>query len=121
MVKRKVRNTYKKGLRAELISKIWLQLQGYSIKEQRYKTPVGEIDLIAKKGRHIAFIEIKYRKTREEAAFAISDHQKKRINKAALFWLAKNSNLTYETLSFDVILIAPFRLPYHIKNAFEEL
>ena len=121
MTKRNKKQTYQKGLRAELLSKIWLWSFGHSILEQRYKTPVGEIDLITKKGARISFVEIKYRQTREEAAYSISDHQKKRINKAALFWLAKNGHFTYDTLSFDVILISPWKLPYHIKNAFEEL
>lgn len=121
MGKNKDKQTYQKGLRAELLSKLWLWTFGYSILEQRYKTPMGEIDLIARKGKHIAFIEIKYRQTFEEAAYSITDHQKKRINKAALLWLAKEEQLGFDSLSFDVILVSPWKLPHHIKNAFEEL
>ena len=121
MSKDKKKQTYEKGLRVELFSKIWLRLFGYSILEQRYKTPVGEIDLIACKAKHIAFIEIKYRQTYEEAAYSITEHQKKRINKAALLWLAKEKQHTYDSLSFDVILISPWARPHHIKNAFGEL
>ncbi len=117
----KRKQTYEAGLFAEFLAKIMLRLKGYRVIEQRYKTPVGEIDLIVKRGRHISFVEVKYRQTLEEAAFSISDHQKKRISKTANLWLAIDSNLAYDSLSFDVILFAPWKFPTHMKNAFEEL
>ncbi len=118
---KKRKQTYEAGLFAEFLAKIILRLKGYSLLEERYKTQAGEIDLIAKRGAHISFVEVKYRKTLEEAAFSLSDHQKKRINKAALIWLSKQSDLRYDSLSFDVILCAPWTFPTHMKNAFEEL
>ena len=115
------KQTYEAGLFAEVVAKFMLRLKGYRIIEQRYKTQVGEIDLIAKRGSHIAFIEVKYRQTLEDAAFSLSDHQKKRISKTANLWLAKQSDMSYESLSFDAILFAPWKLPNHIKNAFDEM
>lgn len=89
--------------------------------ERRYKSPVGEIDLIVRRGSAICFVEVKYRQSVDVAAFSISDVQKRRINKAALFWLAQNSQHRYETLRFDVILMAPYNLPVHLRSAFEEM
>lgn len=112
---------YQSGLRAEFLASLWLRLKGYRLIETRYKTPGGEIDLIVKRKNHFSFVEVKYRQTLDLAAFSLSTHQKKRINKAALYWLAKQGDIRYDSLSFDVVLCAPWRLPLHIENAFEEM
>lgn len=119
-VKQKRLGRYKAGLWAEGLAAIVLRLSGYQIIERRYKTPGGEIDLIARRGRHFAFVEVKFRQSLDEAKFSLSVQQKRRINKAALFWLARNEH-PYESLSFDVIVMAPWRWPLHIKSAFEEM
>lgn len=107
------------GQRAEWVAALYLQLKGYRILARRFKCPVGEIDLIAKRGRRVAFIEVKYRQTFESAAFSITDKQKQRIERAAAFWLMRHEGISYETLSFDVMLMRPRRLPRHLKSAFE--
>ena len=75
---------YRRGLRQEAMAAWWLRLKGYRILEHRYKTPHGEIDLIAKKGLLIAFVEIKARPDADAAAYAITPHQQARIRQAAL-------------------------------------
>lgn len=119
-VKPKRLGRYKAGLWAEGIAAIYLRFKGYQIIERRYKTPGGEIDLIARRRKHFAFVEVKYRQSLDEAKFSLTDQQKRRINKAALFWLARNEH-RYESLSFDVIVMAPWHWPLHIKSAFDEM
>jgi len=60
---------YRSGLFAETLTALLLRLKGHRIVAQRYRTPVGEIDLVALKGKRLAFIEVKRRKTKEEAAW----------------------------------------------------
>ena len=69
---------YRRGLFAETVAALLLRLKGYAIVARRYKTPVGEIDLVALKGKRLAFIEVKRRKTKEDAA-AAAHHQGRAI------------------------------------------
>ena len=81
---------------------------------QRYKTPVGEIDLVALKGKRLAFIEVKRRKTREDAAWTIPTRQRRRIVRAAQYWLAGHPSYAGHDIAFDVVLAAPWAWPrYH--------
>jgi putative endonuclease len=79
---------YCRGLFAETLAAFLIRLKGHRIVAQRYRTPVGEIDLVALKGRRLAFIEVKRRKTRDDAAWTIPTRQKRRIVRAAQYWLA---------------------------------
>ena len=79
---------YRSGVLAEAAVALILRLKGHRIVAQRYKTPVGEIDLVALKGRRLAFIEVKRRKTREDAAWTLPASQRRRIVRAAQYWLA---------------------------------
>lgn len=114
-------NRYRAGVWAERASGLYLNLKGYRILARRFKSPFGEIDLIAKRRGAIAFVEVKYRKTLEQAAFSISNHQKFRIAQAAKFWLAGHPHMAYEVLRFDVVLMAPYRWPEHWQSAFEDM
>jgi len=111
---------YRAGLWAERVAGVYLSCKGYRILARRYKSPVGEIDLIAKRSGRIGFVEVKYRQNLEQAAFSISEFQKTRIVQAAKFWLSQNSEEPFEELSFDAVLLAPWALPQHIQNAFED-
>ena len=81
---------------------------------QRYKPPVGEIDLVALKGRRLAFIAVK----RRNAAWTLPARQPRRIVRAAQFWLAGHPDFAGHDIAFDVVLAAPFAWPRHIANAF---
>lgn len=108
---------YARGQRAEAWASILLMLKGYRILNRRFKTPIGEVDLIIKRGKVIAFVEVKARKTRDDAAYAITDRQKKRIEGAAGLFLSQNPHLTNYFCRFDAVLVAPLALPAHIANA----
>jgi putative endonuclease len=109
---------YRAGLLAESCTALLLRLKGYTIVARRYKTPVGEIDLVALKGRRLAFIEVKRRKTREEAAWTLPAKQRRRIVRAAQYWLAGHPDFAGHDIAFDVVLSAPWAWPRYIANAF---
>ena len=108
---------YRAGIWAEYLAAAYLMLKGYRIRKMRYKTRVGEIDLIASKGRALHFVEVKYRPTLNQAGEAVIPHAQSRIRRAAEHYLL-GRDLESFTVSFDVIGITPnFRIR-HIKNAF---
>jgi putative endonuclease len=109
---------YRRGIFAENLTALLLRLKGYAIVARRYKTPVGEIDLVALKGRRLAFIEVKRRKTREEAAWTLPTRQRRRIVRAAQYWLAGHPDYAGHDIAFDVVLAAPWSWPRYIANAF---
>jgi len=109
---------YRSGLFAEALAALMLRLKGYAIVARRYKTPVGEIDLVALKGRRLVFVEVKRRRTAEEAAWTLPAKQRRRIVRAAQYWLAANPSFAGHDISFDVVLTAPWAWPRYIANAF---
>jgi putative endonuclease len=109
---------YRSGVLAETIVALLLRLKGHRIVGQRYKTPVGEIDLVALKGKRLAFIEVKRRKTREDAAWTLPARQRRRIVRAAQYWLAGHPDFAGQEIAFDVVLAAPWTWPRFIANAF---
>lgn len=109
---------YRRGLFAETLAAFLFRLKGHRIVAQRYRTPVGEIDLVALKGRRLAFIEVKRRKTRDDAAWTIPTRQKRRIVRAAQYWLAGHPAYAGHDIAFDVVLAAPWTWPRYIENAF---
>ncbi|MEG9862312.1 MAG: YraN family protein [Parvularculales bacterium] len=106
------------GKRAERIAALWLTLKGYHVLARRHKTPVGEIDLIARRGRILTFVEVKYRATREQALEAITSHQQKRIARAAAYYIGGHPRLAHLAERFDAILVTPARLPHHAVDVF---
>lgn len=113
------RAAYRLGLSAETRAALWLRLKGYRILARRYRTPRGEIDLIARRGKTIAFVEVKARANRNAALEAISPQAQRRIVEAAHIWLSTNPGCMDVTLRFDAMLIAPRRLPHHMANAWQ--
>jgi len=108
------------GRRAETWALIWLRIKGYHPVARRWRSPVGEVDLIVRRGVTIVFVEVKARKTIRQAIESISPSQTRRIQRAALSWL--QSHLHHEQsvnlhLRFDVVAIAKWQLPVHIKGA----
>jgi putative endonuclease len=117
MRKARVR-AYRQGLLAEGAVALLLRLKGYRIVARRYETPVGEIDLVALKGKRLAFIEVKRRKTREDAAWTLPAKQRRRIVRAAQYWLSAHPDFAGHDMAFDVVLTAPWAWPRYIENAF---
>jgi putative endonuclease len=106
---------YLRGKGAEKIAAFYLRVKGYEILEQRFKTPVGEIDLLARKGKTLIAIEVKRRDNLEKASLALTAFQKKRIERALLHYLTGKSSCL--DLRFDVVLISPWTWPRHIRGA----
>jgi putative endonuclease len=109
---------YRRGRGAETFVALLLRLKGHRIVARRYATPVGEIDLVALKGKRLAFVEVKRRKTADEAAFSVTAKQRRRIVRAAQYWLASHPAFAGHDIAFDVVLAAPWRFPRVIANAF---
>lgn len=106
------------GMAAEWSARGLLESKNYRILAHRYKTKGGEIDLVAKRGDHLAFVEVKRRKTQEEAAYAVLPRQQARIAVAAEIFLGEHAELAHCSASFDVILISPKQGCAHIEQAF---
>ncbi len=109
---------YRSGRVAETFVALLLRLKGNRIVARRYATPVGEIDLVALKGRRLAFVEVKRRKTLDDAAFSVTAKQRRRIVRAAQYWLASHPAFAGHDIAFDVVLAAPWHFPRVIANAF---
>lgn len=111
----------KTGKYAETLACFYLKLKGYSILDRNHVTGrgtgAGEIDIIAKKKKTIVFIEVKKRKTIEDASYAISKQQQVRIINGAEAFLQKHQRYQNLDKRFDVILVSfPLKIS-HIKNA----
>ena len=91
----------------------------YRVLFRRFKTPVGEIDIVARRRGVLVFVEVKAREKLEDAAEAIGKRQQSRIIAAAEFWLAGHPRDASGDIRFDVVLVAPGRLPVHLPGAFD--
>ena len=110
---------FKTGLSAESRAAAYLMAKGYRILAKRFRTPYGEIDLVARKRSLLAFIEVKARASLDEAAYAVTPRQQQRIIAAAQAWLMAHPEHAEFELRFDAVLIAPRRLPRHLLAAFD--
>lgn len=106
------------GRLAEWFAAFALLLKGYRVIALRYKTRVGEIDLIARKGNLVAIVEVKARPTIREAVEAVTLSSRKRIDAAADLWLAKQRNYASLSIRYDIVAVCPWRWPVHFKDAF---
>lgn len=106
-----------RGRRAESLAAALLRLKGYAILARRYRCPAGEIDLVIRRGRTVALVEVKARASTAEAAFSITPHQRERIARAGEHFLAANPRYSNHTMRFDAVLAAPGRWPRHVPDA----
>jgi putative endonuclease len=107
------------GHRGEWLAAMFLQCQLYRIVERRFKTPVGEIDLIAERFGTTVFVEVKARGRTESVAEALSKVNRRRLVRAAGYYLSRHPKLAATPLRFDVIFLAPKTWPRHLRNAFD--
>lgn len=110
--------THDQGIMAEGAAEIFLRAKGYKIIERRYRTKVGEVDIIALDGDYVVFVEVKARPTLDEALFSITPKMRGRISEAAMAFLAEHPNYTMRPMRFDVMAV---KLPFtirHMENAF---
>ena len=108
----------KQGREGEGRAAAWLMLKGWRILDKRVRTPAGEIDLVAKRGNLVAFIEVKWRRKKEELDFAVDEYRLRRVA-AATEAVAHRYATGGEDIRVDVILLAPGTMPRHIVNAWQ--
>ncbi len=107
------------GLSAESRAAMLLIAKAYRILARRWKTPFGEIDIVARRRRTLVFVEVKARESADDAAEAVTARGKSRILGAAEFWLAQHPRDANCEIRFDVMLVTPGKMPQHIANAFD--
>jgi putative endonuclease len=105
-----------RGRRAELLALLALALRGYRPVARNLRTPVGEIDLVVRRGRLLAIVEVKTRGQLADAAEALRPAQQARIRRATEWLLAQRPHLAALTIRFDVVLVLPRRWPRHLTG-----
>jgi putative endonuclease len=110
---------FRLGISAESRAAAYLIAKGFRILARRFRSPVGEIDIIACRRHLLIFVEVKARDSFDEAARSVSDRQRARIAAAVEAWLAHQGSVPFKDLRFDAVLVAPGRIPRHIPAAFE--
>lgn len=111
------KSAQRRGRLAETLVGLVLRLTGHRILARNLKTPVGEIDIVARRGAVLAFVEVKARDRREDAAHALGARQRDRIARAAQLFLAKNPDLAGLSVRFDVALVGGLLGLSYLKNA----
>jgi putative endonuclease len=108
---------YRSGRFSEIVGAAALMAKGYRILARRCRTPYGEIDLIACRGKSLIFVEVKRRPTRLDGEAALSQQQARRIARAAEHWVHQNPSFRDHETRIDALLIVPGRLPRHLPGA----
>ena len=115
-MKKWLKKYHAQGHLAERMAALALRFKGYRILKRRYKTQLGEIDLIAARGNTLIAVEVKYRATAGQASEAITPLQRRRIERALLLYL-RTLRWTPENIRFDAVLVSPYKWPRHLANA----
>jgi putative endonuclease len=110
---------FRTGISAESRAAAFLIAKGFRILARRWKSPVGEIDIVARRRGLLIFVEVKARETLDDAAWSVTERQRARIVAAAEAWLAQFPDARIRDMRFDVMLVAPGRIPRHIVAAFD--
>jgi putative endonuclease len=110
---------FRTGLSAEGRAAALLLAKGFRILARRWKSPLGEIDIIARRRNLLVFVEVKAREKLDDAAWSVTGRQRARIVAAAEAWLAVHADARIRDIRFDVMLVAPGRIPRHIQAAFD--
>lgn len=104
-----------RGRRAETIAAWWLRLHGWRILARRVRVAGGEVDLVARRGRIVAFVEVKQRNSEDSAAMALDHYRLRRVAVAAER-LAPRYARPGDDIRIDAIFLVPGRLPKHLAN-----
>ena len=112
------REAEKRGRGAETIAAIYLRMHGWRILARRARVPGGEVDIVARRGRTLAFVEVKARGTEESAAFALDEWRLRRVAVAAERLMPRYMDGVDE-VRIDAIFIVPFRWPKHLPNVWQ--
>ena len=110
---------FRLGLSAESRAALLLIAKAHRILARRWKTPFGEIDIVARHRGVLVFVEVKAREHIDDALQAVTERSKHRIVSAAELWRARHPDHANGEIRFDVIVVTPGKLPHHIANAFD--
>jgi len=105
------------GQGAEILAALWLMAKGWRILGMRVKTPQGEIDLLARRGDVLAVVEVKRRRTLDEALRAVSATQRDRLRRAGTTLAARRTDLQQLAVRLDLLAIGPRAWPRHVPDA----
>ncbi|KAB2657175.1 YraN family protein [Brucella tritici] len=117
-LREKKRTAFFRGHSAERFAALVLLLKGFRIVARRYRTRLGEIDLIARRGNLVLIVEVKARSSLEAAHLAVTPQATRRIEAAADLWLQRQPDHTRLSLRFDLIAVLPRRWPKHVPAFF---
>lgn len=106
------------GRRAESYAATWLRAKGWRILDTRVRTPAGEIDLVAKRGGIVAFVEVKARATMDEAERSLDEYRLRRVADAARSLVHRYATKG-EDVRIDALFVAPRRFPRHLENVWQ--
>ncbi|MBT9372186.1 YraN family protein [Rhizobium sp. CSW-27] len=112
------RSAERRGRFAEIVAALYLSLRGYRILALRYRTPVGEIDIIARRRDLVAFVEVKARRDVRDALDAVGPAAQHRIRSAGDCWLARQKDAHLLSLRYDIVAVQKWKLPRHFVDAF---
>lgn len=112
------RRSERKGRRAEWLAALALMLKGYRIVAMRYRTPVGEIDLVARKADLIAFVEVKARRDLASGVDAVSFSAQRRIAAAGELFISRQKDSARLSWRCDIVVVSRRRWPVHLEDAF---
>ena len=107
-----------RGRTAERRAAWWLRLHGWRIVGERLRVSAGEVDLVARRGRTLAFIEVKWRERAEDLDLAIDERRLRRVAAAAAMLAPRLARPT-DDIRIDVMLLAPKRLPRHLVHVWQ--
>lgn len=113
------RRAERRGRSAELVAALWLMGKGYRILAQRARTPFGEVDLAAVKGKTLAIVEVKARRSLSAGLDSVSFRQRERIARAGLA-LARRYRMAHASVRLDLMIVRPWAAPVHLRNAWGE-
>jgi putative endonuclease len=117
-LRQKRRQAERRGRLSEYLAAALLMAKGYRILAIRYRTRVGEVDLVARKGDLVAFIEVKARRLEGEALDAVGYRTQARIRAASDVWLSRRSDHAELSCRYDVVIVRPWRIPRHFVEVF---
>ena len=112
------RKALKIGRTGEWLASMALRAKGYRIVARNFRTKMGEIDIVARRGDLIVFVEVKARPSTSQALDAVSFEAQRRISNAAELWIARQKDAAKLSWRFDVVAVRPGRWPVHFEDAF---
>ena len=112
------REALRRGTRAEGLAALWLRLRGWRIVQRNFRCRQGEIDIIARKGNLVIFVEVKARTGLQQAVVAVDASSQRRISAAGMKWIAARPDGAELSWRCDIVAVRPWRLPVHLEDAF---